>query len=357
MIHIKIDGETLTVIFGIIGVISMVLSIFFYIKNMKKSEKLIDKMNISTKKIGKTTKQVEAISKHLSFGSIKPFPLGLEDVIELLKGYVKTAKDENREFCLDIYTDVPGYAAFSHNKLWNDFYDCLKDICSKREAGFPIYWYFYSERHLENQIKEQFSSWRSYDLTQLKKEIYLRSSFDIEKNGYKTNEKRLNFQHGSAENCKYSKSGTCRSEKDEECKKIIELKIEFDKLKNNNEVSQFVDEKVINTMKYLHNNAVERIKQLSSSGTVKYKRLNENLPFFAWIILEKTEVNKKQYKLTPIEGIVSYNYYDEKKEAIEKGFRTSDSMLIRSLYDIVHSSSKQQLERQLLEIPNQLIIN
>ena len=346
----------LTIFFCILGAVSLVLSIIFNKKNDKQSSNLITKTENSLSKLNKTTEDVEAIAsqlnkttqdveaiaKHLSFGSIKPFPYGLEDVIELLRAYKKKAIDDNREFCLDIYTDVPGYAVFGHNQLWNKFYDCLKDICSEAENGFPIHWYFYTDTRLEKQISEQFDSWKYYDLKQLKKEIYLRS-------GYDEHENRLKFQHGR--NCKYNKSGFCQSGNETECKRIIELKKEVDLLQSKEEVPQFVDEKVFSTMKHLHNKAIERINDLSDIGTVRYKdkRVDENLPFFAWIILEKipidTKGSEKKYELTPTEGIVSYNYYDEKKEAIEKGFRTSDRKLIRSLYDIVHSFSRQQLEK------------
>ncbi|MDR2293395.1 MAG: hypothetical protein LBE11_07995 [Prevotellaceae bacterium] len=331
----------------VLAVISLAIAIWFNIKNKKQTNKLIAQStkllaqtNESISTLNKTTQDVEAIAKHLSFGGIDPFPLGLKDVITLLAEYKKTAIEEQRKFCLDIYTDVPGYAVFSHNILWNNFYDCLKNICSEQKIDFPIFWYFYSDNRLEKQIREQFNSWKEYDLDQLKKELYLRSSAE-----------RLKFKHGNAAKCRFCTSGKCQSNNIEECEIILELKQEVDKLQNKNDVPQFVENKIFDAMKFLHNNAIERIKQLSGFGKVRYgdKRLDENLPFFAWIILEEKAGNmkegEKKHALIPVEGIVSYNYYDEKKEAIENGFRTSDHKLIRSLYDIVHSNAKHQLEK------------
>lgn len=187
----------------------------------------------------------------------------------------------------------------------------------------------------------------------LKKEIYLRIR-DESKEGEE--KEILKFMHDE-ENCRFCTSGHCRSSNNiEECKEILELKNEVDKLQNNTttkeDISHFVEEKIFNTMETLHTNAIERIKYLSSLGNVRYanKRLDDDLPFFAWIILEESDNSdikegEKNPKLIPVEGIVSYNFNDEQNQAIEKGFKTSDHKLISSLYDIVHSNAKQQLKK------------
>jgi len=262
------------------------------------------------RKIGdKQTEILNSITEQLSFESIV-FPHSIEKAITLIQKYSKQNEKNLSKYYLHIYTDVPGYAIFSNNKLWNEFYDILDGAKKK----FFIIWHFYSENKLNEHINKQFNTWKSYDEKKVKDRIE-----ESVKNIYKKHT-----------NCSYF---NCKSNNLTDCKIIQDIQTESHSKKSVEDMVDFIERKV----KKLHECAINQINKLTEEGgEVKIERIEEDLPFFGWIFGKK-----EKNAFTPLEGIISYSFYSDEGEEREKGFSTSDRKLIRILYEIINNSFKK----------------
>lgn len=249
---------------------------------------------------------LNSINEQLSFVPII-FPNSIEKVMFLIRQY---KNEKQKQYCLCIYTDVPGYAIFSNNKLWNEFYQAL----SNAKKDFCIKWHFYSDKKLDEHIDKQFNSWHSFDKKQIKRKI----------------DESIRNIYSRHSPCAYKSTNTCRSKKSTDCKIIRTIKAEY----NSTEPVEKDVDSIKKRVKELHQFAIEQIQELSTDGNVEIKQISNDLPFFAWIFMEGNSNN-----LEPIAGIVSYSFYNTNGEEREKGFMTKDKTLLKILYEIINQSN------------------
>ncbi|MCL2098704.1 MAG: hypothetical protein FWH23_08125 [Bacteroidales bacterium] len=250
-------------------------------------------------------KSQSKILENLSTRDISPFPENILEIIELME----LCKEKN--YLLNIYTDVPGYGIFSQNIYWHRYYDKITEL-----GAIPVHWYYYSEKQLKTQRELQFAPWKNTKEEELKPYI----------DRFKKRVYRDKQCHNS---CNLLDSEKCRNPmaKDKECY------VFYHDL-------QYSYESVIECVAKLQNITNNIIRQLQIAGVItKIFRLDYELPFFAWIALNK---ETKQ----PVEGIISYNVY--KEGMVEKGFRTNNSQLLKIFYDIIQANVSTQLRDQKL---------
>ena len=262
---------------------------------------------IETKKSDCQTMNLKSINEHLSFEPII-FPKSIEKVIHLIQQY-KNRKQ--KQYYLHIYTDVPGYAIFSNNKLWNEFYEALSDA----KKNFCINWHFYSEEKLNEHIDKQFEPWYSFSQQQINSKI----------------KEPISNIHNRHLSCTYK--STCKSTKPTDCKIIRTIKAEC----SSTELVKKNIDSIKDRVKELHKFAIAKINELTEDGDVQITKISNDLPFFAWIFLEKN-----RNKLEPIAGIVSYSFYNANGEEREKGFMTKDKKLLEILYEIINNQKKNE---------------
>lgn len=251
-------------------------------------------------------KSQDRILENLSTRDTDPFPENILEIINLME----LCNEKN--YLLDIYTDVPGYGIFSQNSYWHLYYDKIKDL-----GAVPIHWYYYSEKQLQTQRELQFAPWKNKTENELKP--------FIEK--YKS---RVYRNKPCLPICNFQKTGKCRNEMAQE----KECYIFYNDLK-------YSYESILECVSKLQSITNNTIKQLQTAGVIrKVFRLDSELPFFAWIALSR---ETKQ----PVDGIISYNVY--KKGMIEKGFRTNNSQLLKNFYDIIQANVRTQLRDQKSE--------
>lgn len=255
---------------------------------------------IETKISNRQTEILDSINEQLSFVPII-FPNSIEKVMFLIRQY---KNEKQKQYCLCIYTDVPGYAIFSNNKLWNEFYQALSDA----KKDFCIKWHFYSDKKLDEHIDRQFQSWYSFDTNKIQTRI----------------KKSISNIYNRHSPCSYK--SICKSTISTDCKIIRTIWDEC----SSGSIKGDVDS-IKTRVKELHQFAITKISELNAEGgDVEITRISNDLPFFAWIFLKK---------LTPIAGIVSYSFYNANGEEREKGFMTKDKKLLEILYDIINPSN------------------
>lgn len=263
---------------------------------------------IQTKISNSQTVILNSINEQVSFVPII-FPNSIEKVIFLIQRY---KNEKQKQYYLHIYTDVPGYAIFSNNTLWNEFYQALNDA----KKDFCIKWHFYSDKKLDEHIDKQFNSWRSFDKKRIKRKI----------------DESIRNIYSRHSPCTYKLINTCRSSKstDCDCKIIRTIRAEY----NSTEPVEKDVDSIKKRVKELHQFAIEQIQELSKDGNVEIKQISNDLPFFAWIFMEGNSNN-----LDPVAGIVSYSFYNTNGEEREKGFMTKDKALLKILYEIINQAA------------------
>lgn len=316
---LKNNKHRLFIVIGVILITSLMVMDFF--SNLC-IEKIISYLslggmiaifNFETKMSDCQSEILNSINEHLSFQSIL-FPKSIEKAKNLIQKYNNKVENTSKKYCLNIYTDVPGYAIFSNNKLWNEFFDELK----KLKTSFSINWHFYSDTKLKEHIDKQFQTWYKFDSNQIRAEI-------------KSSTNNICKRH--AAECTYPLTNTCKSINSMDCKIIQEIYKTCKPIKFPSEMVDFIKRKVIN----LHEFAIKEIEKLTSEKNVTITRIEKDLPFFAWIFTEEKKHKDKKNISIPIEGIISYSFYNDKNEEREKGFTTCDKKLLEILYEIINS--------------------
>jgi hypothetical protein len=319
---------TITVISLIFTLGAIVFSGITSIRSEKNQNVIKEATRTQINDLSIITERVKIIQEGLLFSSVAPFPNNIKDINKLITKYGKE-ESSGHKYLLDIYTDVPGYSIFTNHTLWNQYFQTIEN------TKMPIHWYFYGEDHLKRQRDRQFSSWENYSVEKFKDELRVRKE-------------RIKM---ACEKCTFDIKCKSENQAESECCIFNQLKyIEFKEKTAKENVFENV-KNVKECVKNLNNIAFTRIKTLTTKSLKKYFRLDTDLPFFAWIILEEkivinNETGNEEKKGVPIAGIISYNVYDDKKDLVERGFKTIDTDLIQVLYDIVHSDAINQFEYQ-----------
>jgi hypothetical protein len=232
--------------------------------------------------------------ENLSTKATLSFPNNILEINKLIKKY----SENTSKYCLDIFTDVPGYAIFSNNILYNQYKDTIHD------SAIPVFMYHYGGELLNRQRDMQFA-----DLDQKSEQELTNSVKKV----------MVAIQHSCINRCQFP---DCRKEcSDNHACYVLQKYLTNDKAS------------IRDVARKLQDIALQDMKDLQTRHKANFKitLLHQPLPFFAWVILDR-------HTKKPIEGIFSFNVYSE--TMVEKSFKTEDIQLLNVLYETLVCSTR-----------------
>ena len=298
-----------THIFGIIGIISLLFALVAYrwsIKQNKKQSLILDEYSNDLKE---TLRDIDNMRQNFTT-DIPDFPYNIKNIIDLMDECLYNKSYIGKQIEFEIFTDVSGYGMLSYNDKWNDYRDKISSICRRR----PTRWYFYNDEKQVQQIAHQFE--------------YFKESENHDKLAEFIERCQKNALIGHAPEC-YD-AGYCPYDKDDkkEFKCPLAKKKECYFIKTMDKNYDSLMQKTIELQQFLK----ENISDMENQFFIKVTRMDKELPFFGWFIVEN--INNKRI---PLKAIITVPFGDQN---CEKGFYTEKEKLLYAFYNTLHEHVK-----------------
>ena len=323
--------EICNYIFGVIGIISLFIACVAYewsIKQNKKQSLVLDEHSDNLKegllgieeqssildKHGKHLEEslqcLDNIRQNMFTTDIPDFPHNIKNIIDLIDECLNNKFYVGKRIEFEIFTDFPGYGILSYNDKWNDYKDKISSICRRK----PTRWYFYNDKKQAQQREHQFEHFKEPEnhdelvkfIDKCQKNALMGHTPDCCDTG----------------NCPYDKA----DKKEFECP--LSIKKECYYIKTMEATYTSLMEKTAELQQTLK----EDIEEMENRYQIKVTKMDKELPFFGWFIVENID-NKR----IPLKAIITFPAWGEN---CEKGFYTEKEKLLHVFYNTLHEHVK-----------------
>ena len=307
----------------VLGVISIFLAMYVFKWSIKQTDKQTLVLDEHSKDLKGSLRDIDNIRQNMFTTDIPDFPDNIQNIINLMDECLKKKTCDGKRIEFEIFTDFPGYGMLSYNDEWNGYKEKIRQICSRRRTR----WYFYNDEKQAQQIAHQFEHFK----------------------GDENRDKLIEFIDKCQKNALIGHIpdccdiGHCPYDKDDkkEFKCPLARKRECYYIKTMDKSYESLMQKTIELQQSLK----ETIAEMVSQHYIEVTRMDKELPFFGWFIVEKIENER-----IPLKAIITFPVWGQN---CEKGFYTEKEKLLYAFYNTLHEHVK--VDDTSLKLENRLL--